>query len=416
MARGSRYKVLLLTALTSWCFFHDVSIASAEVRVELLTFAPGEEIWSRYGHSGIRVTDTESGMDVVFNYGNAPFGRPDFIWGFLRGRAQFYLAVASWRATVAHYIMQDRTIIRQPLNLSADQTRELARFLRWNAQAENRDYFYNHFFDNCSTRVRDALDEFTDGAVSDAARLRRPGWTFRDQTLAANAGNIAYLIALDLGSGSNQDEQPTAVEELFLPMFLMAAVTDATNVINGQTVPLAQPATIVFRRRGDPPQSGSRLAGRRVVILVGLSLGALLLGLGWVGTRPRIPLTRLWGRVSGTVLLLIGLVFGVIGTLFFVLGIVSKIPDTHWNENALVFWPIDFWLVGTGLVWIVKGRAHLGPKLKIYLVIRLITLAFAFLLTLVGLLAQDNTVWIGFVVLVLLGLRARADFSPKQTS
>jgi len=355
-------------------------------------------------------------MDVVFNYGNAPFGRPDFIWGFLRGRAQFYLAVSSWRATVAYYIMQDRTIYRQPLNLSADQTREMVAFLRWNAQAENRDYYYNHFLDNCSTRVRDVLDEFTDGAVSDAARLHRPGWTYRDHTLAANAGNIPYLIALDLGSGPNQAEEPSAVDELFLPMFLMAAVTDATNVIDGQTVALADPVTVVFQRQADPPQHGSRLVGRRVLIMVGLCLGVLLLGLGWVGTRSQGPLARFWGRLSGTLLLVVGLIFGLIGTVFFVLGIVSKIPDTNWNENALVFWPLDFWLVGTGLVWIVKGRAHLGPKLKVYLVIRLITLAVAFLLTLVGLLVQDNTVWIGFAALVLLGLRSRADLSPKKTS
>lgn len=410
MTRGFRHKVLLLTALLSWCFLNHASSASAEVRVELLTFAPGEEIWSRYGHTGIRVTDTESGMDVVFNYGNAPFGRPDFIWGFLRGRAQFYLAVASWRSTVAYYIMQDRTIIRQPLNLSAEQTNEIERFLRWNARAENRDYNYNHFLDNCSTRVRDVLDEFTNGAISEAARHHRPGWTYRDHTLAANAGNIAYLIGLDLGSGPNQEEKPSAIDELFLPMFLMAAVTNATNVIDGQTVALAEPATIVYRRQADPPQQGSRLAGRRVVIMVGLCLGTLLLGLGWIGTRSESR-ARLSGRVSGTLLLVVGLVFGLIGAVFFVLGIVSKIPDTHWNENALVFWPLDFWLVGTGLVWIVKGRAHLGPKLRFYLVIRLITLAVAFLLTLVGFLVQDNTVWIGFAALVLLGLRARADSS-----
>ena len=41
----------------------------AELRVWLLTAAPGDAVWERYGHNAIRVLDTRTGRDVSYNWG-----------------------------------------------------------------------------------------------------------------------------------------------------------------------------------------------------------------------------------------------------------------------------------------------------------------------------------------------------------
>src|SRR5262245_34413826 len=109
----------------------------AETSIELITIGPGDALYSRFGHTALRVLDPERGLDVVFNYGYGPFGRPDFLWGFLRGELGFFVAVESWDEMVWGYRDEDRTIQRQPLNLSPGQVATLFDFLIWNIRPEN---------------------------------------------------------------------------------------------------------------------------------------------------------------------------------------------------------------------------------------------------------------------------------------
>jgi hypothetical protein len=60
--------ILILSCLfTSWSFAAIQLSDSAEIY--LLTCTQGEQVWSKYGHTGIRVTDSSQNIDIVFNYG-----------------------------------------------------------------------------------------------------------------------------------------------------------------------------------------------------------------------------------------------------------------------------------------------------------------------------------------------------------
>ena len=52
---------------------------SCGVRISLLTCAPGEELYSTFGHTAIRVQHQQAGTDHVYNYGTFEFG-PDFLY------------------------------------------------------------------------------------------------------------------------------------------------------------------------------------------------------------------------------------------------------------------------------------------------------------------------------------------------
>ena len=46
------------------------------IRLSLLTCAPGEEIYSLFGHTAIRYENPSQGIDAVFNYGLFSFNTP----------------------------------------------------------------------------------------------------------------------------------------------------------------------------------------------------------------------------------------------------------------------------------------------------------------------------------------------------
>ena len=55
---------------------------SDEAEISVLTCSPGNEAYSVYGHSAIRVVDDLYNYDIVFNYGIFDFSAPNFIYRF----------------------------------------------------------------------------------------------------------------------------------------------------------------------------------------------------------------------------------------------------------------------------------------------------------------------------------------------
>src|SRR5438309_11141074 len=65
---------------------------SCHLRLSLLTCSPGEELYSTFGHSAIRVTDSTTKEDIVYNYGTFDFDEPGFYTKFIRGKLMYYLS------------------------------------------------------------------------------------------------------------------------------------------------------------------------------------------------------------------------------------------------------------------------------------------------------------------------------------
>ena len=144
---------------------------SPEGKISLLTCAPGDEIYSYFGHSAIRINDPKGGIDYVFNYGVFSFDSPNFIWRFIRGETDYMLQGQRMPSFIDSYIEERRSVYEQVLILTQTEKQLLFDALIENAKKENRVYRYRHFSDNCSTRVRDQFENVSITS-SDTTRYR----------------------------------------------------------------------------------------------------------------------------------------------------------------------------------------------------------------------------------------------------
>ena len=131
---------------------------SSHLRITLLTCSPGTELYSTFGHSALRVMDSVTFTDKVYNYGTFDFN-PDFYPKFIRGKLLYYLSVETYPDFVYGYQQEERSIKEQELNLSGEEKLKLNAALQLNASGSNKFYKYDFLFDNCATRIRDIVDK-----------------------------------------------------------------------------------------------------------------------------------------------------------------------------------------------------------------------------------------------------------------
>ena len=187
------------------------------LRISVLTFGPGDAVWERFGHNAIRVLDTATGKDLAYNWGMFSFADEGFVTRFLMGRMNYWMAADGTARTLRLYQHRDRTVIEQQLDLTPAQRVELVGLLQWNAQDANKFYRYDYYVDNCSTRLRDALDQALGGALKRATAGVEAGTTFRNETRRLSAHDLPLYTGLMIGLGPFTDRPLSRWDEMFLP-------------------------------------------------------------------------------------------------------------------------------------------------------------------------------------------------------
>ena len=91
---------------------------SPAARISLLTCGAGEELYSAFGHSAVRVCDTAQQLDLVFNYGTFDFNEPHFYANFVRGKLNYMLHVTKFENFLFAYDAGKRWVFEQTLNLA----------------------------------------------------------------------------------------------------------------------------------------------------------------------------------------------------------------------------------------------------------------------------------------------------------
>lgn len=220
--------ILGFILLSSLNFTHAQD--SSRLRISLLTCAPGDELYSIFGHSALRVTDSNSVTDIVFNYGTFNFDEDDFYVKFMRGKLKYFLSTVNFNDFRFAYMDEKRAIQEQILNLTPAEKISIKNALIENLQEDKKYYLYDFFLDNCTTRLRDLLLKYKNPSPMLPAVMPIET-SFRNAIHQyLDKGHKPWSkLGIDILLGAKTDAVMTVAQQDFLPNNLMMAIENCQN-------------------------------------------------------------------------------------------------------------------------------------------------------------------------------------------
>lgn len=203
---------------------------SSRLRISLLTCTPGNELYSIFGHSAIRIVDSNNINDLVFNYGTFNFNDDEFYIKFIKGKLNYFVSVQQTEDFIYSYTEEGRGITEQILNLSEQEKNDIKHALIENLKEENKYYQYDFFYDNCTTRLRDIISKnklpkpILPYVMPKKTRFRQAIHMYLDKS-----EQHWSKLGIDLLLGAKTDKIMSAEEQEFLPENLMSAFDQCTN-------------------------------------------------------------------------------------------------------------------------------------------------------------------------------------------
>ena len=311
-----------------------------ELTVYLMTMGPGKRVWERFGHNAIWIHDPVRGTDKTYNYGLFDLRQENFVVRFIQGRMWYWMQGFPAQSYVELYRRANRSVWIQQLDMPAAARRELQEFLEWNERPENRFYHYDYYRDNCSTRIRDALDRALGGRIQKSTSTLATGKTYRFHTRRLTVNDPLVYTGLLLALGQPVDRPISAREEMFLPLALREQVRQITVLEAGVEKPLVEAEQTLFESTAPPPPEHPPFLLPYYLIL-GLITGAGAFALG-SASRTRRTARSVFAVVTG----LWGLLVGAAGVVLAGLWAFTDHAAAYRNENVL---QVSF--LALGLVW-----------------------------------------------------------------
>lgn len=262
--------------------------AQDRVRVSLLTCEPGTEIYALFGHTALRYEDPSRDIDWVFNYGVFSFNTPNFVYRFVKGETDYQLGIVPYRYFETEYALRGSSVYQQTLNLKPEEKLRLWQVLEENYLPQNRVYRYNFFYDNCTTRARDRIEQCIDGKIEYPEA--RSGLSFRGIVHQYTDGHEWEEFGIDLCLGAEADRPISGHEQMFAPFYMKEAAEKAVIVASdGTRRPLVLEETKVVDAKPEPAEPVlpfSPFAAGMILLLASIGIAAYYLHLrriphGW---------------------------------------------------------------------------------------------------------------------------------------
>ena len=223
-----------LTAFSQTDSSSIVAQSESNLNISILTCGAGSDLYSSFGHIGIRVQNKEFRTDEVYNYGTFDYSDPDFYVKFTRGKLLYYISKSSYSNFMYEYEQDKRSVVEQVLNLPDEKKVAALQYLENNLKPENKSYHYDFLYDNCATRIRDFFpqvlgDNFYWGDV-----LNNKNVSYRTAINQYLVTKNWERLGINLLLGSPVDSLMTDESSMFLPDFLHEGLKEA--LYNNQNI------------------------------------------------------------------------------------------------------------------------------------------------------------------------------------
>ena len=225
---------------------------SKEAQISVITFGPYQgELWSAFGHSGIRVYDPLLDMDWMYDWGRFDFEQKNFFWNFARGKMLYSIGLTQKYPNVkSYYIRQNRSIKEQVLNLTQTENQAFFNYLENNNLPENRTYLYNYVYDNCATKIRDIIQEVVPNVTYDLS-FKVPKKSIRELMDDYLYDQPWGDFIIDVALAYPIDEEAKANTYLFLPDYIHLALDGGTIENIGDTIPLIKDSITINIKKNE---------------------------------------------------------------------------------------------------------------------------------------------------------------------
>jgi hypothetical protein len=296
------------------------------VQIYLHTVDVGGPLYTKFGHTAIRIQDPLTSTDQVYNLGTFDATDPLFAINFYRGKMYYRMSDYPQRIATRWYIQDQRTMWQDRINFSNEQKKRFLEKMIWQSLPENRLYEYQYFFDNCSTRIRDYIDHAMNGQLKSTTFDRITPDSFRLMVRSHFESLTFVKMSLDILMNGRLDRPMTAWEEMFLPMRLRSNLEqqksdDGTSLLSSSEILL----------QGITPKNDTVSAYLWMNVLLAWPFLALIVtrNARWITLQ-----ASFWGVWSG-----------FLGCLMVANWAVSGHLDLHHNANILIFFPLDLMFV-----------------------------------------------------------------------
>lgn len=290
----------------------------AALQISILTCAPGEDVYTAWGHTAIRIIDSSKQTDIVYNFGTFDFDTPNFLAEFVKGNLNYFLSADYFQNFIAEYQYYGRSIKEQVLILSDAEKNKWQSALQKNLEGNNRYYLYNFITDNCTTRVKDGFYQFATSQVP-PSNIK----SFRKHVVESPyQQGIPWIgLGIDVLLGAVSDQTPTAIQAGFLPDLLFDQLA-------------TQPQFVATTQNYDFSKTTASKPTDPIYYIVGLILVYLFVG-KW---------NARWAVMAAKFLDIILLfIYGLGGLLLVYMSLFSKHTACHYNFNIDWIHPL-YWI------------------------------------------------------------------------
>ncbi|GHT97412.1 membrane protein [Spirochaetia bacterium] len=323
--------------------------------LKIAVMGPGDELYFWWGHIALIIEDAATGQSRFFDYGLFSFENERFFVNFAFGRLLYSCGASPTELNLRGYRETNRDITLYTLDLPAETREAVRRFAETNILPENRDYYYHHFKNNCVTPILNIIDTATGGQFK-AEFGEAPGrYTLRQHVRRHTWFNPFFDWLLNFLMGQDIDTPITVWEELFLPQELGNRIADFSYTdASGHERKLVSSVEVLNRAVGRPLVLDVPRKQWPQELLVGIIIAAILIGLRVLRHKKPDTGRVVWGSAQA----LLGLFFGIAGTVLCFMTFFTNHDYTWHNSNILYINPLLLAAVPLGIMLAVTKNVR----------------------------------------------------------
>jgi hypothetical protein len=237
MFKSKTSYLLLLFFLLQFSFFYGQMPLAKTAKISILTCEKGDELYSLFGHTAIRIKDEANALDVVYNYGTFDFKTERFYLKFIKGDLKYFVSAYSFNEFYYEYTLENRAIYEQKLDLTVLQKQQLFDALNKSLLSDEKFYTYKFIDRNCTNMVVDKINLIVDKNC--IVKTTEENESYREILFPYLENHFFENLGINIIFGKKVDENG---EKLFLPNQFMESLKVAKH--NGKLI-AEEPKTIL---------------------------------------------------------------------------------------------------------------------------------------------------------------------------